>query len=66
MQETKRLLRGDFAKEWVAFLPGEAEYAWALLASPPVVEQLGRVLAALSGGGAKKAAGAKQPPRSKL
>ena len=64
LQETKRLLREDFAKEWVAFLPGEAEYAWAMLASPPVVKQLGAVLAALSGGG-KKAAGAKQP-RSKL
>ena len=49
LQETKRLLREDFAQEWLAYAGPEAAYAWALLNSPPVVEQLGAVLERLSG-----------------
>ncbi len=54
-QETKKLLRADFAREWVAYATPEAEGAWALLSSPPVVATLGAVLQRLSSGGKKKA-----------
>lgn len=50
LQETKRLMRGDFAREWAAFAETEADYAWSLLSSPGVVAQLGAVLERLSGG----------------
>lgn len=50
MQETKRLMRGDFAREWAAYAETEVDYAWELLVSPGVVAQLGAVLERLSGG----------------
>jgi hypothetical protein len=49
VQETKRKLRGDFAREWGAQLEEEAAWAWDLLSSPAVVAQLGGVLQRLSG-----------------
>ena len=49
LQETKRLLRGDFVDEWVAYSDPEADGAWQLLSSGPVVKQLGAVLERLSG-----------------
>lgn len=65
--ETKRLMRGDFARDWAAFAGGEAEYAWAMLSSEPVVKQLGAVLERLSGGRkAGAAAGAAGGGRSRL
>lgn len=48
--ETKRLMRGDFAREWAAYAEAEVDYAWELLVSPGVVAQLGAVLERLSGG----------------
>lgn len=54
---TKLLLRGDYAKEWVAYADTEVDYAWQMLSSPPVMKQLGAVLERLSGG--KKAAAAR-------
>ena len=55
--ETKRLLRGEYAAAWVAYACGEeADYAWDLLASPPVVAQLAAVRERL-------AAGARHKPR---
>ena len=74
-QETKRLLRQEFADEWAAFAHGEADYAWNMLSSPAVVKQLGAVMRRLqqgskqhvtsdaSGGGGKDGSG---PSRSKL
>lgn len=53
--ETKRLLRGQFCREWEAYMEEEAEYAWKLLNSPPVVARLEAVLKTLGGGGNKKA-----------
>ena len=44
MQETKRLLRGEFSAAWVEYAGPEAEYAWRLLSSPQTVAQLGAVL----------------------
>ena len=48
VQETKRLLRGDFAREWADYCEEEAGIAWRMLASPEVVGQLGSVLERLS------------------
>jgi 3,2-trans-enoyl-CoA isomerase len=53
--ETKRLLRGEFCQEWEAYMEEEAEYAWKLLNSPPVVARIESVLKTLGGGGKKKA-----------
>ena len=57
-QETKRLLREEFCKEWVTYADPEAAYAWDMLASPAVTQQLGAVLQRLSGGGKKQPGGA--------
>jgi hypothetical protein len=56
VQETKRLLRGDYAEQWAAYAEAEVDGAWKLLTSPPVVKQLGGVLERLSGGAKKGAA----------
>jgi Delta3-Delta2-enoyl-CoA isomerase len=58
LQETKRLLREDFAKEWQEYAAPEAESAWGMLSSPAVVAALGGVLRRLAGG--------KQKAESKL
>jgi len=46
--QTKKQLRATFSKEWEAFGPKEAEGAWPMLASAPVVAALGKVLERLS------------------
>ena len=62
-QETKRLLREEFAQEWAAFAVGEADYAWDMLSSPQVVELLGGVMRRLAG---KRGGGGGSAPQSKL
>jgi hypothetical protein len=55
-QETKKLLRGDFASSWRAYIDGEAEYAWRMLNRPETVAKLKAVMDRLGGkGGGKKA-----------
>ena len=74
VQETKRLLRQEFADEWAAFASGEADYAWDLLSSPPVVKRLGAVMQRLqgnkaggkAGGGGSGGGGSAPSPQSKL
>ncbi len=56
LQETKRLLRGDFAEQWAAYAETEVAGAWKLLSSPSVMKQLGGVLERLGGGAQKKSA----------
>jgi hypothetical protein len=48
VQETKRLLREEFSREWVAFAGPEADYAWDLLSSPAVVKGLHGMMQRLS------------------
>lgn len=63
MQETKRLLRGELAEQWKAYMVPEAEHAWAMLNSPQTVAALGKVMERLSG---KKPSGGEQQQRSKM
>lgn len=49
-QATKLNLRGDYAREWEAYMVGEVDGAWELLVSPAVTATLGAVLERLSGG----------------
>ena len=45
---TKNLLREDFSKAWEAYGEQEAREAWEVLASKPVIQQVGAVLKKLS------------------
>ena len=47
-QQTKKQLRGAYAKEWAEFCHKEAEVSWQVLSSPSVVNALGQVLERLS------------------
>lgn len=53
LQATKRLLREDFAKEWVEFCVPEADWGWDLLSSEGTVRALGAVMQQLAGKKAK-------------
>lgn len=54
MQETKRLLRGEFSEQWQGFLSSEAAYAWKMLCHPQTVAKLGAVMERLSSSKGKK------------
>lgn len=49
LQETKRLLRGEFSEAWIAYATPEADQAWGMLSSPATVAQLGAVMKRLAG-----------------
>lgn len=59
LQETKRLLRGDLADQWQAYLIPESEYAWKQLSSQATVDKLRGVMERLSGKKGGTTAGAK-------
>ena len=65
LQETKRLLRGELAAQWQAFLPQESEYAWRQLNSPATVAKLKEVMQRLAGK-KKPSATTAAGPQSKL